>query len=132
MSIPSPELPDPAAAAPPRRNPFGRHREIEKPAERAPEPPASAPTAHRGTTPDRKSTRREKPRSKRLSGSRDVLLSLPAELQERMESVIAYTYPHTGVRTQQAFIRAAIAQACADHEDRYNDGEPWPPIPKPQ
>lgn len=71
-------------------------------------------------------------RPKRPADSTDVLLSLPTELSERLESVIAYTYPHTGVKTKQQFIRAAIMRACAEHEARFNDGARWPPIPKPK
>ncbi|WP_245662766.1 hypothetical protein [Nocardia vermiculata] len=69
-------------------------------------------------------------RSKRLAGSSDVLLSLPSDLKDRMESVIAYTYPHTGINQQQAFIRWSITKLCAELEARYNDGAQWPEIPK--
>ncbi|WP_369028700.1 hypothetical protein, partial [Nocardia farcinica] len=57
-------------------------------------------------------------RSKRLAGSSDVLLSLPSDLKDRMESVIAYTYPHTGINQQQAFIRWSITKLCAELEAR--------------
>ncbi|WP_280461015.1 hypothetical protein [Nocardia carnea] len=69
-------------------------------------------------------------RSKRLAGSSDVLLSLPSDLKDRMESVIAYTYPHTGINQQQAFIRWSITKLCTELEARYNDGAQWPEIPK--
>lgn len=120
-AIPKPDLP------PPSRNPFGRsgtEQRVDQP-ERAPKPNRG----HRGE--EARNTAKPR-RAKRPADTRDVLLSLPTDLATRMESVIAYTYPHTGVKTQQAFIRQAIAQACADMEDRYNDGEMWPAIPKPE
>ena len=65
-------------------------------------------------------------RSKRLADSSDVLVALPDALKKRMESVIAYTYPHTGINQQSVFIRAAIAKSCAELEARFNNGDPWP------
>ncbi|MEW1738796.1 hypothetical protein AB0346_22875 [Nocardia beijingensis] len=146
MSIPKPDLPDPRTAS--SRNPFARR------ATAAPEPdeeprrpstePVSEPTAnrknsaHMGKVPEPAvatapaDAGEEQPRrNKRLAASKDILLSLPADLKQRMESVLAYTYPHTGVQHQQAFIRNAIAQACSELEERYNNGYQWPPLPKP-
>ncbi|MCX4099105.1 hypothetical protein [Nocardia sp. alder85J] len=57
-------------------------------------------------------------------------MSLPTGLAMRMESVIAYTYPQTGINTQAAFIRSAIARACAELEQRFNDGNSWPELPE--
>lgn len=70
-------------------------------------------------------------RANRPADTVDILLSVPTELADRLESVLAYTYPHTGVKTKQQFVRTAIAQACAEHEQRFNSGERWPAIPKP-
>ncbi|WP_433603749.1 hypothetical protein ACQPXH_33155 (plasmid) [Nocardia sp. CA-135953] len=124
MSIPQPGLPDPEDAPKPKRNPFGRR-------------PPTAPTteepqheASRGHMGDRAS--KEARRPKRPADTTDILLSVPTELSERLESVLAYTYPHTGVKSKQAFIRAAIARACAEHEARFNDGDRWPAVPRPR
>jgi len=123
-AIPKPALPDPD------RNPFGRNRAPQTAADQQGRSNHRGDRSHRGTSgdTDTKAARR----NKRPIDTRDILLSLPTELADRMESVIAYTIPHTGVRTQQDFIRRAIAQACAELEDRYNHGESWPTIPKPE
>jgi len=133
-------LPDPATSA---RNPFGRgSRGPDKPAvptddaaadERESTSATSGTTAHSGSS--KAPGKAKKPgegseRSKRLAGSSDILLSVPDELKRRMESVIAYTYPHTGIQHQQEFIRAAIAKSCAEYEARFNNGDQWPEIPK--
>ncbi len=55
---------------------------------------------------------------------------MPTDLKNRMESVIAYTRPHTGIDSQQEFIRQAVAKACAEHEARMNNGERWPDVVK--
>ncbi|MFD4407599.1 hypothetical protein ACFWPH_33020 [Nocardia sp. NPDC058499] len=94
---------------------------------------ASAPAATRGSgkaAGKGKKSGEGSERTKRLAGSSDVLLSLPSDLKDRMESVIAYTYPHTGINQQQAFIRWSITKLCAELEARYNDGAQWPEIPK--
>lgn len=145
MSIPKPDLPDPRTAS--SRNPFARratalepeeeqrrpstepapklsaNRERSAPMGKAPEPAAE-------TAPPAEAVDGQPRRNKRLVASKDILLSLPADLKQRMESVLAYTYPHTGVQHQQVFIRNAIAQACAELEERYNNGYQWPPLPK--
>jgi hypothetical protein len=128
-AIPQPPLPDPADPHQ-RRNPFNRRARDTETSDDQQEKTTntdSGGSAHRGNSAGTGG----RPRSKRMAGSRDVLLSLPAELQQRMESVIAYTYPYTGVKTQQAFIRNAIARACAQEEARFNNGDQWPPVPKP-
>jgi hypothetical protein len=134
-------LPDPAEAQP-ARNPFGRGRTPEKPtgpaedsaADEQEGPSATSGTrAHRGSgkaAGGSKKAGEGTERNKRLAGSKDVLLSLPEDLAKRMESVIAYTYPHTGINQQAAFIRSAIAKSCAELEARFNDGNRWPEIPK--
>ncbi|MFD3431294.1 hypothetical protein [Nocardia fluminea] len=120
-AIPKPPLPDPD------RNPFGRNRTPKTGLEQQEN---DSHTGHMATGAD---TGAKPPRrNRRPADTRDILLSLTTELADRMESVIAYALPHTGVRTQQDFIRRAIAQACADLEDRYNDGDSWPAIPKPE
>lgn len=147
MSIPKPDLPDPRTAS--SRNPFARRataapEPTDEPPRLTAEPvsepiPTTQPSAHRGATPKSMSeapaevpdTAADQPRrNKRLVASKDILLSLPADLKQRMESVLAYTYPHTGIQHQQVFIRNAIAQACAELEERYNNGYQWPPLPK--
>ncbi|WP_280476219.1 hypothetical protein [Nocardia asiatica] len=147
MSIPKPDLPDPRTAS--SRNPFARRAAAEpEPTEERPRPtaePVSEPipttkrSAPRGATSQSTSEASAQApdtaedqlrRNKRLVASKDILLSLPADLKQRMESVLAYTYPHTGIQHQQVFIRNAIAQACAELEERYNNGYQWPPLPK--
>lgn len=132
-------LPDPSEAQP-HRNPFGRR--AEKPA--APDGDSddekdSGPSAAGGARAHRdsgKAAGKDKDsgegseRNKRLADSSDILLSLPDDLKKRMESVIAYTYPHTGINQQSVFIRTAIAKLCKEHEVRYNEGERWPKVPK--
>ena len=121
--IPKPPLPDPAAPIPPR-NPFGRS------SVRPPEPEEPQYEGSRGHMGDRADAEPRRP--KRPADSTDILLSVPTELSERLESVLAYTYPHTGVKTKQQFIREAIRRACAEHEARFNDGQQWPQVPKPK
>ena len=90
-------------------------------------------SAHRGSAKPAgkgKNSGEGSERSKRLADSSDVLVALPDALKKRMESVIAYTYPHTGINQQSVFIRAAIAKSCAELEARFNNGDPWPEIPK--
>ncbi|MGY2025801.1 hypothetical protein [Nocardia gipuzkoensis] len=147
MSIPKPDLPDPRTAS--SRNPFARRATAApEPTEERPRPTVEAVSetiatkersAPRGATPKSTTeapaqapdTAEDQPRrNKRLMASKDILLSLPADLKQRMESVLAYTYPHTGIQHQQVFIRNAIAQACAELEERYNNGYEWPPLPK--
>jgi hypothetical protein len=91
---------------------------------------ASTHSGSTKTTGKSKNSGQGSERNKRLADSSDVLVSMPDALKKRMESVIAYTYPHTGVNQQSAFIRAAIAKYCTEHEARYNGGDPWPEIPK--
>ncbi|AYF78137.1 hypothetical protein D7D52_34780 [Nocardia yunnanensis] len=140
--LPNPlgDLPDPAEAKA-ARNPFARH-------DSAPETPAapaddssdeqdtpSATTAPRGSSKSAGKSGKageESERSKRLAGSSDILLSLPTDLKDRMERVIAYTRPYTGVDSQQEFIRRAVAKACAEHEGQYHNGERFPAIVKPE
>lgn len=57
----------------------------------------------------------------------DILLSVPEELKERMVNVITWTQPYTGISTQQAFIRRAIAMLCDQLERELNAGEPFEP-----
>lgn len=124
MSIPKPPLPNPEQPVSPRRNPFDRRPPQPTVSE---EPQVEPSRGHMGDRAERGARRPKRP-----ADSTDILLSLPTELSERLESVIAYTYPHTGVKTKQQFIRAAILRACAEHEARFNDGDRWPAVPKPK
>lgn len=65
--------------------------------------------------------------NKRLAQSRDILLSVPDDLKERMVNTIAWTTPHTGIHQQQKFIRKGIAELCDRLENQFNHGEPFPP-----
>ena len=69
--------------------------------------------------------------SKRLSNSRDILLSVPDDLKERMVNTIAWTNMHTGISHQQKFIRRAIEELCERLESDHNQGEPFPDAAKP-
>jgi hypothetical protein len=64
--------------------------------------------------------------SKRLVGSKDILLSVPEDLKERMVNTIEWTRPYTGIGQQQKFIRKAIADLCARLENDHNQGKPFP------
>ena len=59
-----------------------------------------------------------------------ILLTLGEDLKERMSTTIAWTMPHTGVTSQQAFVRKAIAELCKRLEDQHNGGEPFAPTAK--
>lgn len=63
---------------------------------------------------------------KRLGGSRDILLSVPEDLKERMVNTITWTQPHTGIGQQQKFIRKAILDLCERLERDHNQGNPFP------
>jgi hypothetical protein len=69
--------------------------------------------------------------SKRLSNSRDILLSLPEDLKDRMVNTIAWTNMHTGISHQQKFIRLAIEELCERLESDHNHGKPFPEAAKP-
>lgn len=69
--------------------------------------------------------------SKRLRNSRDVLLSLPEDLKDRMVNTIAWTSMHTGIDRQQKFMRIAIEELCERIEGELNQGKPFPEAAKP-
>lgn len=60
---------------------------------------------------------------------RRIMLELPDELKQRLESAQINTAGHTGLTSQQAFIREAIARLCTELEVEHNGGAPWPPLP---
>lgn len=64
--------------------------------------------------------------NKRLVGSKDILLSLPEDLKDRMVNTITWSHPYTGIGQQQKFIRKAIADLCERLENDYNQGKPFP------
>jgi hypothetical protein len=64
--------------------------------------------------------------NKRLVGSKDVLLSLPEDLKERMVNTITWCAPYTRIVHQQKFIRKAIEDLCEAYENEYNQGKPFP------
>ncbi len=65
--------------------------------------------------------------NKHLVGSKDILLSLPEDLKERMVNTITWTQPHTGIGQQQKFIRKAILDLCERLEQDFNQGDPFAP-----
>lgn len=122
--IPQPELPKPR----PRRNVFEKAAATEKTAAVSP-PAAEPPIANTSTNVKPEPTRQPGggvDRSKRPINSKDILLSVPEDLKDRMEATIAFTYPHTGIKHQQAFIRQAIAELCAKLENQHNNGDRYP------
>ncbi|WP_245814088.1 hypothetical protein [Rhodococcus marinonascens] len=84
----------------------------------------NAPTAKKA--PNAAAAKHERQSPKRMGGTKDILLSLPEELKDRMQATVAFTYPYTGIKHQQAFIREAITQLCMQMEGQYNNGEEWP------
>lgn len=64
--------------------------------------------------------------NKRLVGSKDILLSLPEDLKERMVNTITWSHPYTGIGQQQKFIRKAITDLCERLENDFNQGKPFP------
>lgn len=93
-----------------------------------PAAPQRARAARRNGGPARagRSTAVAEAPAKRMVGSKDILLSVPEELKERMVNTIKWSYPHTGIGQQQKFIRKAIADLCERLENEYNQGEPFP------
>jgi len=69
--------------------------------------------------------------SNRLRNSRDVLLSLPEDLKDRMVNTIAWTSMHTGIDRQQKFMRIAIEELCERIEGELNQGKPFAEAAKP-
>jgi len=69
--------------------------------------------------------------SNRLRNSRDVLLSLPEDLKDRMVNTIAWTSMHTGIDRQQKFMRIAIEELCERIEGELNQGKPFADAAKP-
>lgn len=59
-----------------------------------------------------------------------ILLTLGEDLKERMSNTLAWTMPHTGITSQQAFVRKAIADLCKQLEDQHNGGAPFAPTAK--
>lgn len=115
--IPAPQLP---AARAPRRNTFAQ---AAAPAQReagAATPPV-APPSQPANTPEVEVGARE--RSKRMEGTKDILLSMPSSQKERMEATIAHTQAYTGVKHQQVFIRTAVERLCEQLERQYNNGQ---------
>lgn len=119
--IPAPQLP---AARAPRRNTFAQ---AAAPAQREPEaaPPSVAPQSKPPTQPTNAPAIEggAKERSKRMEGTRDILLSMPSSQKERMEATIAHTQAFTGVKHQQVFIRTAVERLCEQLEQQYNHGQ---------
>jgi hypothetical protein len=110
-------------------------------------PPAVAPVADAvsaAAAPVRHAAPSSKPRlegkspaaasetsSNRLRNSRDVLLSLPEDLKDRMVNTIAWTSMHTGIDRQQKFMRIAIEELCERIEGELNQGKPFADAAKP-
>jgi hypothetical protein len=127
--IPQPELPKPR----PRRNVFAAAAATEK--DQVSPEPKSAPIPQPATEGSAVTGRIEAAprgsgggeRSKRPVNSKDILLSVPEDLKGRMEATIAHTYPYTGIKHQQAFIRQAISELCSKLEGQHNNGKRYQP-----
>jgi len=68
------------------------------------------------------------PRAKGARLKTTILLKLDEELKDRMVNTVEWTGPRTGLRTQQLFIRRAIADLCDRLEKDLNSGQPFDPI----
>jgi hypothetical protein len=53
------------------------------------------------------------------------MLELDDDQKARLEATQIHTAGHTGLRTQQAFIREAISRLCAQLEEQHNSGQPF-------
>lgn len=136
--IPDPQLPPPRAARPPR-NAFAQAAtaaNMSIPANElqqgAPQNNQAAetkpPTQQSAPSPDA-ALSNSKERTKRMEGTRDILLSMPISQKERMEATIAHTQAFTGIKHQQVFIRTAVQKLCEQLEGEYNRSERYPMPP---
>lgn len=57
-----------------------------------------------------------------------LLLNLDDDLKQRMINTVGWTGPRTGLRSQQAFVRRAIAELCERFEREHNQGNPFDPV----
>ncbi|WP_230595578.1 hypothetical protein [Rhodococcoides fascians] len=125
--IPEPQLPAPRRA----RSAFaqGNPAPEESPRDVSTEGNSQARSAPVRRQPDEPRERKEQ-RSKRMEGTRDILLSMPISQKERMEATIAHTQAFTGVKHQQVFIRTAVERLCEQLEQQYNRGDRYamPPV----
>ncbi|MHD0294246.1 hypothetical protein [Rhodococcus qingshengii] len=58
---------------------------------------------------------------------RKILLTIDNDLKTRMITANEHTRAHTGITSQQMFIRTAIAELCTKLEKKYNGGNQFPP-----
>lgn len=129
-TIPEPRMPAPRA--PRQRNAFAQAASppVQPSPPRSPEnePAQDAADRHRSVQPSTgaESNAGVKERSKRMEGTRDILLSMPSSQKERMEATIAHTQAFTGVKHQQVFIRTAVERLCEQLEQQYNQGHRYP------
>ena len=132
--IPRPNLPNPAR---PRRSSIAQSAATTQPSTPAAPPAAASAEAKQPSRPRAAASAQTisqppapstAPPTHRMGGTKDILLSVPDELKERMVRTIAYTLPRTGVRHQQQFIRWGIEKLCAELEEQYNNGDPFPEI----
>lgn len=95
--------------------------------------PATVASSSPQPIPERRRSSAAAPESpsKRLRNSRDVLLSLPEDLKDRMVNTIAWTSMHTGIDRQQKFMRIAIEELCERIEGELNQGKPFAEAAKP-
>jgi hypothetical protein len=109
---------------------------VERPEEPSPPAATSAGPRVRATSARNGGVAKQAPTAqapnKRLIGSKDILLSIPEDLKERMVNTLTWTQPYTGIGQQQKFIRKAITELCESLEQRFNNGEPYPPPARPE
>jgi len=94
-------------------------------------PVVHAPPSPKPRTASKSSAAASESSSNRLRNSRDVLLSLPEDLKDRMVNTIAWTSMHTGIDRQQKFMRIAIEELCTRIEGELNQGKPFAEAAKP-
>lgn len=121
--IPDAQLPPPRVSRSPR-NAFAQAAStVDPPKESTTSPIPPTPTVPSDAETGEEARRGSKERSKRMEGTRDILLSIPISQKERMEATIAHTQAFTGVKHQQVFIRTAVQRLCEQLEEQYNRGE---------
>ncbi len=108
-----------AQPAPPKASPVGSTAE-------PPTSTAGRERSRRGAKQSAATSPSATTASKRPVASKDILLSVPEDLKQRMVNTITWTQPHTGIGQQQKFIRKAINELCDRLETAFNSGNPFP------
>lgn len=115
---------DPTQAAPKRDvGPTAGQAKKDDQAGSRPAPPAGGGSGRKGA-----GKRVEAPAAdsrKPTTVRKPILVNLDDELKQRMINTVGWTGPRTGLRSQQAFVRRAIAELCERFEREHNQGNPF-------